>query len=357
MERTFRGVIVLKYSFLVPVYNVEKYLEQCIESMLTQTYKNFEIILVDDGSTDNSGRICDDYSEKYPYVIKVVHKKNEGHTATRQLAIKQATGDMCLFVDSDDYVEPNMLETINKEMINDPSIDMIIFSFCYSNNGVKTKRKNYIFDKNEVFDGTSKKEICEALMFSSNINALWIKAIKTEILKSDPTDYSQIYGRLMAEDQYQSIYLVTAAKRIKCINAELYNYRTDNNSVTRTLSLESLSKKNMMYVYDRFIEILPEWGMNNNETIDRLKSSWLNLAIYTFNQYYKAAKSFQQRKEIVDFDWKTMIPEGAKDSEYNSPAALKTYRLIEKKKYIFLYILYLKNNYYKIIKKFLREKL
>ena len=112
-----------------------------------------------------------------------------------------------------------------------------------------------------------------------------------------------------------------------------------------------------MYIYDRFLSILPEWGMNNNETIERLKSSWINYAVYTFNQYYKSAKSFKQRKEIVDFDWKTMFPAGATDSEYNSKVILKTYRLIEKKKYISLYILYIKNNYHKIIKKFLQEKL
>ena len=347
----------MKYSFLVPVYNVEKYLEQCIESMLAQTYKNYEIILVDDGSTDASGRICDNYAEKYPDIVKVFHKQNEGHTAARQVAIKNADSDICLFVDSDDYVEINMLETINNEMFADLAIDMIIFSFCYSNNGIKTKRKNYTFRNDEIFKGEAKKKIYKTLMFSSDINSLWIKAIKTEILKNDPTDYSQIFGKLLAEDQYQSIYLVTAAKKIKCINAELYNYRTDNNSVTRSFNLETLNKKNMLYVYDRFIEILPEWGMNDNATVERLKATWLNLAVYTFHQYYKSANSFKQRKEIVDFDWKTMFPAGATDSEYNSKVTLKTYRLIEKKKYISLYILYIKNNYHKIIKKFLQEKL
>ena len=84
----------MKFSILVPVYNVEKYLEQCVESLLNQTYKGeYEIILVDDGSTDSSGKICDKYSENHPDKIKVIHKANGGHTSARLEAIKNAEGD------------------------------------------------------------------------------------------------------------------------------------------------------------------------------------------------------------------------------------------------------------------------
>ena len=156
---------------------------------------------------------------------------------------------------------------------------------------------------------------------------------------------------------WDSPFFVSAAKKIKCINAELYNYRTDNNSITRSFAIETLNKKNTLYVYEHFVEMLSIWGMDNKETIEQLQAQWLNLAVYTFNQYYKAAKNFNQRKKIVDFDWETMFPEGATESKYNSDITLKTYNLIEKKKYMHLYFLYIKNNYYKIIKKFLRKKL
>ncbi len=347
----------MKYSFLVPVYNVEKYLGQCIESMLSQTYKNFEIILVDDGSTDSSGKICDDYAKQHPECIKVIHKQNEGHTATRQVAIKNAESDVCLFVDSDDYVEADMLDKVNDEFSADASLDMVIFSFCYSSNGNKTKRKNCIFKGNEVFEEESKKEIYETLMFTPFINSLWVKATRTDILKSDPTDYSEIYGKMLAEDQYQSVYLVTAAKKIKYINNELYNYRTDNSSITRTFDVCRLNKMNTLFVYNRFIDMLPQWDMNTPETIERLQASWFGYAIYTFNQYYKEAKNSNQRKAVVDFDWDSFLPDFSVSNRYISPSGLKTYKLIKAKKYVALYLLYLKNNYHKIIKKFLREKL
>ena len=103
--------------------------------------------------------------------------------------------------------------------------------------------------------------------------------------------------------------------------------------------------------------MLPVWGMDNQENIDRLKASWLGFAVYTFNQYYKESRSYKQRKSIVDFNWDSFIPEMTEDNKYISENALKTYKLIKSKKYTALYILYIKNNYHKIIKKFLREKL
>lgn len=357
MEKSFGGVIVLKYSFLVPVYNVEKYLEQCIESMLAQTYRNFEIILVDDGSTDNSGRICDDYAKKYPDVIKVIHKQNEGLVSAREAGIANAGGDVCLFVDSDDFVENDLLESVDNEFLKDSELDMVIYSFCYFSDGVKTKRKKTLSESEIVFEGESKKILYKTLMLTPLITSLWTKAVRTEVLKNDIVDYSQYYCHSMGEDQFRSISLFSIAKKIKYINKDFYNYRTDNFSISREFSVESISKKNTMYIYNRFFKMLPEWGMDNKETVERLQAAWLNYAVYTFNQYYKSAMSYSQRKAIVDFDWKTMFPEGATESKYNSDITLKTYNLIEKKKYMHLYFLYIKNNYYKIIKKFLRKKL
>ena len=96
-------------SVIVPVYNVEKYLNRCIDSILNQTFKQIEIILVDDGSTDNSPIICDEYCDRYKN-IKVIHKENNRVAAARNDGIKIATGKYIALVDSDDWIEPNMLE-------------------------------------------------------------------------------------------------------------------------------------------------------------------------------------------------------------------------------------------------------
>lgn len=98
-------------SVVVPVYNVSSYLEQCLDSVVNQTYKNLEIILVDDGSTDDSGAICDRYAEKDSR-IQVIHKENGGLSSARNVGLERITGEWALFIDSDDWIELNTLELL-----------------------------------------------------------------------------------------------------------------------------------------------------------------------------------------------------------------------------------------------------
>lgn len=98
-----------KASVIVPVYNVEKYIHRCVDSILKQSYRDLELILVDDGSTDHSGRICDEYEER-DNRVRVIHQKNTGLSGARNTGIRQSTGDFLFFVDSDDYVSPHLLE-------------------------------------------------------------------------------------------------------------------------------------------------------------------------------------------------------------------------------------------------------
>ena len=101
----------MKISIIIPVYNVKKYLRECLDSILAQSYKDFEIIIVDDGSTDSSGNICDEYSMKYEN-IKVLHKNNNGLSSARNAGLDIAQGEYILFFDCDDVVSPIMLETL-----------------------------------------------------------------------------------------------------------------------------------------------------------------------------------------------------------------------------------------------------
>ena len=103
-------------SVIVPVYKVEPYLKQCVDSIINQTYKNLEIILVDDGSTDNCGKICDEYASK-DNRIKVLHIENGGPAVARNAGLDIATGKYIGYVDSDDYIEPDMYETLYNAMI------------------------------------------------------------------------------------------------------------------------------------------------------------------------------------------------------------------------------------------------
>ena len=112
-----------KISFIIPIYNTEKYINNCIESIVNQGLENYEIILIDDGSTDNSSQICDTLSESNNNII-VYHRKNSGVSASRNFGIKKSTGDKIFFVDSDDTLEPNSLKNIK-------SIDYDFICFGY----------------------------------------------------------------------------------------------------------------------------------------------------------------------------------------------------------------------------------
>ena len=102
-------------SVIVPVYNAEKYISKCIDSILSQTFKDFELILINDGSTDNSDLICDKYAS-IDNRVKVFHKKNGGAGSARNLGIQKASGDWVMFVDSDDWIEPECLDICSKKL-------------------------------------------------------------------------------------------------------------------------------------------------------------------------------------------------------------------------------------------------
>ena len=128
-------------SIIVPVYNVEKYLERCLDSLINQTLKDIEIILVDDGSTDDSGNICDKYAKKDKR-IKVIHKENGGLSDARNIGLSIANGRYLQFVDSDDFIHKQMIEILYNTIINNNAdISICDFDKVYENTKIKYNTK------------------------------------------------------------------------------------------------------------------------------------------------------------------------------------------------------------------------
>lgn len=164
-------------SVIVPVYNVEKYLERCLDSVLKQTYSNLEIILVDDGSKDNSGKICDEYAKK-DNRIKVIHKENGGISDVRNVGLANATGDYIGFIDSDDYAAEDMFETLYN-LIEDNSADISIVSFYEMYNGKLIGVRD---DKSLL--KMNKEQALQELLIDTNIQSyMWNKLFKKELFK------------------------------------------------------------------------------------------------------------------------------------------------------------------------------
>ena len=130
---------MISVSVLVPVYNAQKYLERCVDSIFGQTFTDYELILIDDGSTDDSGKMCDDYARSNPQV-RVIHQTNQGVSAARQAGLDAATGEYVIFADPDDWVEPTMLEELFEVAINNDA-DVVLCDFWINSSAAEGDRK------------------------------------------------------------------------------------------------------------------------------------------------------------------------------------------------------------------------
>lgn len=217
-------------SVIVPVYNVEKYLEECINSIINQTYKNLEIILVDDGSKDNSSRICDELSKKDSR-IRVIHKENGGVSDTRNVGILNSTGKYIQFADSDDFMEDNMIETLYKDIVESKA-EVAMCSYYLFKNGIKTTDANY---EKEIYN---KEQILGEILLDEKIRSYaWNKLFKKNLF-----DEIQFPNGKVFEDIYIIPRVLEKSEKVVFNNTPLYYYRQREGSIlhkqTNELRLE-----------------------------------------------------------------------------------------------------------------------
>lgn len=217
-------------SIVIPVYNVEKYLSMCLESVLAQTYKNIEILLVDDGSTDNSGQICDDYKNKDNRII-VIHKENGGAADTRNVGIKNATGKYITFIDSDDTAELNYIEYLYS-LLKKYGTNMSIAAYSIISNEKKINigqgYQEELFNTQEGLD----RLLCEKGFTVSPCAKLYNKNLFDDI------GYPK--GKLF-EDNETTYKLIMKCEEIAYGNLSIYNYyKRDNSMMTSKFNMKKL---------------------------------------------------------------------------------------------------------------------
>ena len=211
----------LLISVIVPVYNVEKYLARCVDSVLAQTFRELEIILVDDGSTDRSGAICDDY-EKKDDRIRVIHKPNGGLSDARNAGIDVAEGQFLCFVDSDDFIDPEMLETLYRLLIeHEADISVCGIRDCFDSG----KSFEYSEHKQLVLSGMEAlKYILEGkYLYGSICN----KLIRCELCQ----EHRFVKGKTY-EDAFFIPELFLCAKKVAATTLSYYNYWHRSDSIT-----------------------------------------------------------------------------------------------------------------------------
>jgi glycosyltransferase involved in cell wall biosynthesis len=216
-----------KVSVVVPIYNAAKELHKCIKSILKQTFKEIEVILVNDGSTDDSLKICKHYQKQDKRII-VIDKENEGSIKTRRIGVEISNSELVMFVDADDWIDRRIIETLYKELI-DYSVDIVVCNtYKVLGNGflVKQKNKSQYFSKDKIYsDEEIKKELVVAYLHGHPFPAgLVAKLYKKEFLLNSGKLLEKI--RFFGDDLFYNLEIFLKVKRVKVINNPLYYYRS-----------------------------------------------------------------------------------------------------------------------------------
>lgn len=272
-------------SVIVPVYNVEKYLNRCVDSIINQTYTDLEIILVDDGSTDSSGSICDEYAKKDER-IKVIHKENGGLSDARNTGVASATGDYVSFIDSDDYIEPDMMELLITTI---GDCDM---STCGAFNDYASGSTPQYTGDDLSFE-TDNEKAFELILEGKLIPAsIWNKLIKANIAKKIQFPIARIY-----EDAFYTNKLMQLVKRVHINTIPLYHYTHRKNSITtNTFTNKTLD---IIDAYNETIEISKRMPQIKNGALFRV--FWSHFTVLDTMLMSPEYKNFAEYTKILNF--------------------------------------------------------
>lgn len=231
-------------SIIVPVYKVEQWLNRCVESILNQTFVDFELLLIDDGSPDNCPQMCDEWAKKDSR-IKVIHKKNGGASSARNVGLREATGYYIGFVDSDDWIEPDMYKDLHIEMRKN-NADMAICEMFRD----KRKERAIIEDKNiQIWDKKKCLDHFFRLNGEEDTHCIWNRLIKRDLLK----DFSFIEGK-MNEDVHACFMFASLSNKIVYTKSRYYHYTFNESGVTN--SKFTVQKLDLLDVWDEVEKIV-----------------------------------------------------------------------------------------------------
>lgn len=279
-------------SIIVPVYNTESYIERCIDSILAQTYKNIEIIIIDDGSTDSSGKIAENYRMKYSDKVVVIHQENRGLSAARNTGLEYAHGNYVTFVDSDDFVAPEMYDVMIKKM-KEESAEI---ASC-GRNDIYPDRSVQHFLLDDEIAMNSEEAIRRILIW----DGLDISACDKVFLQSLWENIRFPEGR-NNEDICTIPYIIKKAQKILHVPYAFYFYCHRKGSITTVYNEKKI--KDFYYAFHQFRDFCKKhYPMIRGELVFYLNHSYLSLLMMTEIAHYKG----EEKKEAVMYlneNWK-----------------------------------------------------
>ena len=274
-----------KISVIVPIYNAEKTIRKCVDSILAQTFQDFEILLIDDGSPDQCGAICDEYAQQDSRV-RVIHQENQGVSAARQCGMDNAQGEYTIHADPDDWVEPNMLEDLYKKAKEDDA-DMVICDF-YINS---YKGQHYLPQKPSSLD----HEVVLKELFEHLHGSCCNKLIKLSCYRNWNIQFPLTLSR--CEDQYVIASLLLKDIKVSYLPAAFYHYfRNNDNTLSRFYSEKTHSQD--VLSRDMFYELLKDTSLA--QVVYEQKSYIIFASAFWGGKDYYSSKTF--KKEFASFE-------------------------------------------------------
>lgn len=278
----------MKFSIILPVYNVEKYIKKCLESIVAQTYTDYEVVVVDDQTPDNSMQIVEAFAEAYPERFNIIHQQNKGLGGARNTGVLASKGEYLLFVDSDDYIQKNTLEVLSKYVENN-QYDLLEFNYFEVSPSGKVLRLQTMYDK--ACAVTSKEDKAQILLGSPiACNKVFRREffINSGVLFPEKTLYEDAITRI----------LIAKAKSIMCCTEYLYNYVQHEGSIMnsnvseRTLDITKVVDQ----VYDVFLrdDMLNDYG-------DALKATLISSLLCIIDGVYMRNPNHPILKRIVEY--------------------------------------------------------
>lgn len=261
---------LMLFSIILPIFNVENYLQECVDSIINQTFADYEIILVDDGSTDGSPKLCDKLAEEYG-CIKVIHKKNGGLSDARNCGTRVALGEYIVYIDSDDFlIKENFLEKLAEKA--ETKSDLIFYKYQkYFDVTQKYEDCSYTYNS-AIKEKSYSDRICALVKADAFYGMAWIKAIRKEIIDKNRIEFEV---GLFGEDMDWNYHIIFNSKSVSFIDESFIAYRQREGSITSSHKLKNLTD---------FIYVLEKWSKIITNDV---KDEALRIALYgSLAKYY-----------------------------------------------------------------------
>ena len=255
-------VLFMKFSVLIPVYNASADLERCIESVIRQSCKDFEIVLLDDGSRDSSGEICDKYAARYDNIFSY-HQENRGTITTRNNLAGYARGDYCIYVDADDYLDGDALKIL-ADTLDGKAADCVIFGMARIKNGVRIAE----YTEDHYYEINDRREFLGKVLNTLYYNSLCRKCIKTEHLQK--FDSQPFRAVRIGEDLVHSLHVYKNCRKVVFIPDVLYYYVMNPMSTMNTVNEKNFRPSCTLYRI--VMDFLEDEGVCDRGIIDGIRA-------------------------------------------------------------------------------------